>query len=190
LALSAIPPARNTQRHSQPPEPQTTAGFLSYHSSVVNVPLACPQARLSSPASLPRRYLPLEQKQSNLPLAHSVPAPRTPKAITAYPWAQVLTLPPPRFPVKSANLCFSSSSAALSQPPHPTTLPFGQHLLQKQSLCLRHYCLGETCRSRSLRRAQVNTLPHLSGPGKSRNPSISLTCCSITLAYPTLLALC
>ena len=38
LALSAIPPVRYAQKHPQPPEPQTTAGFLSYHSSVVNVP--------------------------------------------------------------------------------------------------------------------------------------------------------
>jgi len=77
LALSLIPPVSDAPKHPQPPEFQTTAGFLSYHSSVVNVPLA-----------------------------HCFPACPTPPVFPADRRGQVLTLPPPRLPVKSASFCF------------------------------------------------------------------------------------
>jgi len=77
LALSVIPPARNTRRRSQPLESQTTAGFLSYHSSVVNVPLISPRrnhqiTRFAIALRIPNRY---RQTQGTSPNFTTAPFP-------------------------------------------------------------------------------------------------------------------
>ena len=121
MALSVIPTARNTQRHPQPEEPQTTAGFLSYHSSVVNVPLVSHSFCNHETPTL---------------LASSSPCP--PQVVTANPRAQVLTLPPLPLPVKSTRLCFSSSCAA----PRLPYRPIRRTQLQKQNPQISHRLVG------------------------------------------------